>query len=318
MFHLRLNNGSTYRLLVYMALIAIGSIGTVHAETRTGKPPMGPPTGWSFFTRGGYLHQFEADIDDGGSFSVNRFTIQAGPNYTTKKSTGISLAMGYGFDGYDFSGSSGFSGRRPWDDIHSIRLSVPVRWKMSQKWSGFISPTVRSTGEKEADFNNSITGGGFAGFSYRFSDRLTIGPGIGVMTQLEDSTQFIPVLVIDWKITDTLSLGTGRGIGATVGPGLTLGWKPSSTWSFSFGGRYESLRFRLDENGDVPNGIGVDRAFPVYAGVEYSFTQKIRMSIIGGMDFGGELGLEDDDGRSITEVDHDSVGFVGFAFSARF
>lgn len=164
MFSLRLNNGSMYRLLVYMVLILIGPVGVVHAETQTGKPLMGPPTGWSFFTRGGYLHQFEADIDDGGSFSVNRFTIQVGPNYTTKKSTGIGLAMGYGFDGYDFSGSSGFGGRKPWDDIHTIKLSIPVRWKMKQKWSGFISPTVRSTGEKEADLKIALPAGGSPGF----------------------------------------------------------------------------------------------------------------------------------------------------------
>lgn len=299
-------------------MMLFASIDVVNGEARANKSPMRPASGWSLFARGGYLHQLEADIDDGGSFRVNRFSIQTGPAFRTEKSTGISLSVGYGFDGYEFSSTSGFGGRRPWDDIHSIRLSIPVSWKMSQKWSGFISPIVRSTGGKEANFSDTITGGGFAGFSYRFSDRLTLGPGIGIMTKLEDSTQFIPVLVINWKITDTLNLNTGRGIGATLGPGLSLDWRPSRTWIFSFGGRYESLRFRLDENGDVPNGIGVDRAFPLFAGVGYSFTPLIRMSLISGVDVGGELGLEDENGQSLTEVDHDPVGFVGFAFSARF
>jgi len=312
------NYSGIYRLIVCLLIMLVVQVDVVTGETRASNAGMWSKTGWSVFTRGGYVHQLDADIDDGGSFSVNRFFIQAGPTYTTENATSISLAVGYSFDGYNFSGKSGFGGRKPWEDINSLRLSIPVRWKMSQKWTGFISPTVRSTGEKGADFNEAITGGGFAGFSYFFSDRLSIGPGIGVLTQLEDSTRVIPILVINWKITDTLSLNTGRGIGATLGPGLTLDWRPSRTWSFSLGGRYESLRFRLDEGGVVPNGIGDDRAFPIFAGVGYSFTPMIRISFIGGVEVGGELRLEDEDGRSIIEENHDPAGFVGFAFNARF
>ena len=312
-----LNNGSAYRTAVCLLLL-MAPMGAVYGETRENKSFMGPKSGWSLFTRSGYLHQLKADIDDGGSFSVNRFSIQAGPAYTTENFTGIRLAAGYVFNEYDFSGTSGFGGRMPWDDVHTMGLSVPIRWEMSQKWTGFISPSVRSSGEKGADFSDTLTGGGFAGFSYRFSDRLTIGPGFGVMTRLEESTRFIPLLLFNWKLSNTLSLGTGRGDGEGAGPGLALEWRPSRPWSFSFGGRYKSQRFRLDENGDVPNGIGVDRAVSVLAGVEYHFSPAMRISFSGGVNVNGELGLEDADGRSVTEVDHDPGGFVGFAFSARF
>ena len=291
----------------------------VAEETRPGQAGMWPKIGWSVFTSGGYVHQFNTDIDnDGGSFSVNRLFVQGGPTYTTGKGTSISLAVGYGFDGYDFSGDKGFGGSKPWEDIHSLRFSIPLRWEISENWRGFISPTLRYTGENGADFNDAMNGGGFAGFSYRFSDRLSVGPGVGVLTQLEDSTRVIPVLVINWKITDTLSLNTGRGVGATLGPGLTLDWQPPGSWSFSLGGRYESLRFRLDEDGEVSNGIGDDRAFPIFAAVAYSYTPLVRLSVLGGVETGGELRLEDENGRLITKENHDPAGFVGIAFSARF
>jgi len=274
--------------------------------------------GWSVFTRGGYVHQMDTDIDNGGSFSVNRFFVQGGPTYVSDKGTSISLAVGYGFDGYNFSGNTGFGGRKPWEDIHSLRFSIPLRWKINEQWTGFVSPTIRFTGEKEADFDNALTGGGFAGFSYRYGDRLTIGPGIGVLTQLEDSTRVIPILIINWKITDTLSLNTGRGIGATLGPGLTFDWRPSRTWSFSIGGRYERLRFRLDEEGAVPNGVGDDRSFPIFGGITYSFTPMIRIGVLGGVEVGGELRLEDENGNTIINENHDPTGFLGITFSARF
>jgi hypothetical protein len=287
-------------------------------RTRENSVRPGPKIGWSAFARGGFVHQFETDIDNGGSFSVNRLFIQGGPTYTTERGTSVSLAVGYGLDDYDFSGDAGFGGMRPWEDIHTLRFSIPLRWRVSEKWTGFGAPTVRFTGESGADLSDGLTGGAFAGFSYRYSDRLSIGPGIGVLTQLEDSTSVIPIIVINWKITETLSLNTGRGTGATLGPGLTLDWKPSHTWAFSFGGRYERLRFRLADDGTVPNGIGDDRSFPIFGGIEYSFTPMIRISAVGGVEVGGELRLEDEGGNTIIEEDHDPAGFLGVAFSARF
>jgi hypothetical protein len=301
-------------LLLLIADPAVAATG----KTRDWNAGLTSKIGWSLFTRGGYVHQLDTDIDNGGSFSVNRFFIQGGPTYAFEEVTSISLAVGYGFDGYDFSGDTGLGGRKPWEDIHSLRFSIPLRWKIDEQWTGFVSPTLRFTGEKGADFGDSATGGGFVGFSYRFSDRLTIGPGVGVLTQLEDSTRVIPILIINWKITEALSLNTGRGIGATLGPGLTLNWRPTGTWSFFVGGRYERLRFRLDESGTVSNGIGDDRSFPLFGGVEYSFTPLVRVSILGGVEVGGELRLEDENGRTIIKENHDPAGILGIAFSARF
>jgi hypothetical protein len=287
-------------------------------ETRDRTAGLASKIGWSVFLRGGYVHQLDTDIDNGGSFSVNRFFIQGGPTYASDEATSISLAVGYGSDGYDFSGDTGFGGRNPWEDIYSLRFSIPLRWKIDERWTGFVSPALRFTGEANADFGDAATGGGFAGFSYRFSDRLTIGPGVGVLTQLEDSTRVIPILIINWKITETLSLNTGRGIGATLGPGLTLDWRPSGKWSFFIGGRYERLRFRLDEDGTVSNGIGDDRSFPLFCGIEYSFTPLFRISVLGGAEVGGELRLEDENGDTIIKENHDPAGILGIAFRARF
>ncbi|MFH1943007.1 MAG: TonB-dependent receptor [bacterium] len=304
-------------ILAVLFLIAAPTVAAA-GENRKRNAGLASKIGWSVFTRGGYVHQMDTDIDNGGSFSVNRFFVQGGPTHVSDAGTSISLAIGYGFDGYDFSGNSGFGGRKPWEDIHSLRFSIPLRWKINEQWTGFVSPALRFTGEKGADFGDSLNGGGFAAFSYRFSDRLSIGPGVGVLTQLEDSTRVIPILVINWKITDDLSLNTGRGTGATLGPGLTLDWRLSRAWLFSLGGRYERLRFRLDETGTVSNGIGEDRSFPIFGGIGYSFTPLVRISVLGGVEVGGELRLEDEKGHTIIKENHDPAGFLGVAFSARF
>ncbi|HKJ15671.1 MAG TPA: hypothetical protein VJ988_12535 [Desulfobulbales bacterium] len=282
-------------------------------------PRKKPDTKWSTFIRGGYVYQFDTDLDNSnGSFTADRFFVQPGIRYAPDHTRSFSLAFGYGYDGYDFTGENSFGALQPWDDIHTFRLSTPIRFTKGQNWSFFIVPTLRVTGESGADLNDSLTGGGFAGFAYRLSERLTIGPGIGIISQIEDDASIFPVLIINWKITDTLSLETGRGLGATLGPGISLNWRMTNQWHLALGGRYEKLRFRLDDKAEAPDGIGQDKSFPVFGGITYNFNSSARVSLIGGFETAGELQLEDRNGNVLEQQDYESAKFLGFSFYSRF
>ncbi|MCG6931115.1 MAG: hypothetical protein LJE64_11220 [Desulfofustis sp.] len=277
-----------------------------------------PQAGWSSFSRGGAVHQFDSDLEQGGSFGATRFNIEAGQGYSWNRRNSVSLSVSYSYDGYSFGpGERGMAASNPWDDVHSISLALPARWGFGDDWSTIVIPSIRSSGESGSDFEDTITGGMLAGVNYRFSDRLTIGPGIGVISQLEDSATVFPVLIIDWRITDRLSLETGRGLAATVGPGLTLKYAANERWSMLVGGRYEKLRFRLADSGSDPGGVGEDASFPLFASITYSFSPLTSVSMVGGAELGGELKQEDNKGRSIAEESYDSAGFLGFTFSVR-
>jgi hypothetical protein len=289
------------------------------AGARPGYDAISQEPGWSFPLRGAYTHQFDTDIDNnGGKFSVDRFFIQGGATYATRNRLSFTLSLGYDFNGYDFSGEMGFAGLRPWKDIHSLRIGTPISWGLDENWTLLVIPSLRFTAESGADLGDGVQGGGFVGASYRVSDRLTIGPGIGVITQIEDNASVFPVLLINWRITDSLSLETGRGLGATLGPGLFLKWEATDKWHLSLGGRYEKLRFRLDKDGVAPDGVGEDRSFPILAGVTYRFTRQIQASLIGGVELGGKLKLDDENGNEISEEGYDAAGFAGVTFRFRF
>jgi hypothetical protein len=301
-----------------MLLLWIPSLSEA-AQEHPQRAPMGPKPGWSFPIQGAFTHQFETDIDNnGGSFSVDRAFVQGGITYTTKNRQSFSLRLSYGFDGYDFEGNQGFAGLRPWKNINTYQLSTPVLWGWDEKWSLFAMPSLRFSGESGVNLGDGIHGGFFAGASYRFSDRLTIGPGIGIVTQIEDSATVFPILIINWKITDTLSLGTGSGAGATLGPGLFLNWKASRHWRFAFGGRFEKLRFRLNDSGVAPRGVGEDRSFPLIAGVTHDFTPQFQASFMAGVEVGGKLELADTNGNRIIRQDYDPAPFAGLMFRLRF
>ncbi len=291
----------------------------IFAQNKNAQPPYaGASDGWTPFIRGGAVYQFDTDLDEGGSYDAARYTIQLGSGYMWDRQDAVSLAIGYSYDGYDFSGNNGLGPTQPWENIHTVSLGVSMRKGIDNNWTAFVIPSIRSTGESSAEFEDSLTGGVLGGVSYRFSDRLTIGPGIGVFSQLEDSATVIPILIIDWKLTDTWSLSTGRGLGATLGPGLTLNYQPNKVWSFGIGGRYEKLRFRLDSDGSVENGVGEDSSFPVFLSGTYRFDQKANLSLVSGVELGGELKLEDADGETLAEESYDTGIFVGFTFNKRF
>lgn len=298
-------------------LFAELSFGQEHLRKNISKEK--PDTKWSIFIRGGYVYQFDTDIDNSnGSFTTDRFFVQPGIMYSPDYKRSYSVAFGYGYNGYNFSGEKGFSSLHPWSDIHTFRLSAPIRFTKGQNWSFFIAPTIRITGESGADLKDSLSGGVFAGFAYRINERLTLGPGVGLISQIEDDASIFPVLIINWKITDVLSLETGRGVGATLGPGISIKWQMSEQWNLTLGGRYEKLRFRLDDSAETPNGIGQDESFPIFGGITYNINSSASLSLIGGFETSGELQLEDKDGNVLEEQDYESAAFGGFSFYYRF
>ncbi len=311
---------SVMRACCVAILVLLGSQHSAGAK-QEGELPIEKPSRfkpWSVYVRGGGVHQFKTDIDDGGDFKVNRFFVQPGVRYSIDRANSVSFTVGYGYNDYDFSGGDGFAGLRPWGVINTLRFGIPVLWSPDDKWSVFGLPTFRFNAENGADYGDAFSSGAILGVSYKFSNRLTIGPGIGVIDQIEDDVSIIPILVIDWKLTDQLSLKTGRGLAATQGPGLLLEWRPTSAWTVGFDVRYEKFRFRLDDTGVAPRGVGQDRSIPIALSAGYSFGRKFSLALTGGIEFAGRLRLEDEGGNKIQSSDFDNAPFLGITFQSIF
>jgi len=295
-------------------------VAPAHGQARRGEggPPPGEGPGWSTFVEGAFLHQLASDLDNDGRYDADRAAVRAGVTWMPDYRRSISLSFGYGFAGFDFEGNGGLSGLNPWEDVHSFGVGGFIRWGLDSRWTLFLAPTVRWTAERGAAWGDAITGGGFAGFAYRFGDRLTLGPGVGVLSELEDSASVFPVLLVNWRITHRLGLETGGGLGATQGPGLTLNYDLSPAWRLFVGGRYDKLRFRLDDHGPAPAGVGSNRSVPLYGGVTVNLNPRTRLTLMAGVDVGGELLLDDENGRRLSADEYATTAVLGLAFRFSF
>jgi hypothetical protein len=280
--------------------------------------PTGAHGTWRWTGQAGMLFQPESSLDTGGDMQVSRYFLEGGGATVTAGGWRLGVSLGYGEDDYEFSGNAGFGGLNPWGRVRDLRISAPVQYRLNDSWTVYGIPSLRFNAERGASLDDGRTAGVLAGAAYRISERLTIGPGLGVFSELEDSTGVFPLLIIDWKISDRLSLETGRGFAASRGPGLQLRWAYSTNWEFAFGGRYEKTRFRLDDRGVAPGGVGEDTAVPLFAVAEYAFSPDTKLSIFGGTEVNGSLRLEDSSGRRVNASDQSSAPFFGASLQTSF
>lgn len=277
------------------------------------------PGPWVFKIDGGGAHQSNADLDDAeGAFEVDRWFVSAGLDYGWSRRDSIGVSVGVGNSDYDFDDGTDFGGSAPWEEIEDSRVSIVGRFGFGETGSMIIVPSLRQYAEDGASSSDSQTYGLLAAAFWRLSDTLTIGPGLGVFSRLEDSTRVFPILAIDWDISEHWNLSTGSGLAASQGPGLTLSYRLNPAWSFGLTGRYEEVEFRLDEDGPTPNGIGRDEALPLVISARLEPSPKISFAVFMGVELGGSLTLMDESGKEIAKSDYDPAALFGATFDFRF
>ena len=299
---------TTYKIILFFLLLS----GGVRAETNTAFKMQFPR--WGPSLRGGSVYNFETGMDGGGAFSVNRYFIEGGIGRIWSFDKMISASVGFGQDDYRFSDLAS----EPWNNIDNYRASIFVRWGIGENWMLLGGPSIRSYGETGVDLDDALTSAFFGGASYKFSDRLTLGPGLVIVEQLQGDVQAFPIIVVNWSITDRLSLGTGGGLAATGGPGLSLNYEISKHWKAGLTGRYEKKRFLLNDEGRSQNGVGEDESIPILGNISYFLYPGGSVGAIFGYNFAGKLNADDPDGNLLYETKYDPSLTVGIVASFRF
>ncbi|MHC4414263.1 MAG: outer membrane beta-barrel protein [Planctomycetota bacterium] len=266
---------------------------------------------------GGYEQAFDTDIDEGGEVEVSRARFGLGAQTDLDANLKLSLSLNYELAQYDFSGTTSF-GAEPWEDIHTLGFGAQLRWSMTNDWTIFGGPIIQFSRESDADWDDALTGGAVFGASHVLREGLVIGGGLGVVSQIEDDVLVFPVLILDWQLSESLRLTTQSRSGAGWAAGLELAYDLGGGWEAGIGARYEYRRFRLDDDGPAPDGVGEDKSLPIWGRVSHRFSENFSVDIYGGVRAAGELDLEDKSGDGVTDSDYDAAPFGGVSVRIRF
>jgi hypothetical protein len=208
-------------------------------------------------------------------------------------------------------------GADAWDGV--TELDFGFNWRRSIGKSGmlFIAPNLRLARGDGADWSETGQLGLIASYGFRASSTLTFGFGFGIFSGLEETSGF-PVFLINWQISDAWRLGNSFTAGPSGPAGLEIAYTPAPGWEVGFGGGWRSDRFRLDEDGPNPNGIGEVQALPIYLRVSWEVNESVSMGLYGGIYLNGEVTTEADGGSELATDDLDSAPFFGITANSRF
>jgi hypothetical protein len=256
----------------------------------------------------GVSEQFNADIDDGGSFSITRVKTGVSVPVRLNEDFKLSTSVRYEFDSYNFDDIDA------WENINTLSAASILSWRMNDNWTTYGGGFVKMSAESGADLSDGTTGGGLLGFNYKVDDTLTLGAGLAVVGQIEDDASVLPLITAKWKFADNWRLDVGLSDVATTGYGAKLNWIFDQEFEFGLGAQFHKSRFRIKSNDEVAQ----EQSATLYVDATWHASPKIDFNGFIGIAAGGKLKVDDSSGNELTDTDYDPAPIIGVRALVRF
>jgi len=304
------------------AILGLAASSFVRAQED--EPPGADLPSLEVAVRAGDRYIFEGELDDEAApatgdaeVAVNRASLAlVFSSQLTERLSG-DLTLAGELSHYDFSNASDFlpgtGDEEPFEQTESLIATVTGAWELTDTWAIFAMGRVDSSREEDADFGDSISGGGGGGFIWKFSNELTFRLAAGVFSSLEeDEPIVVPLIGVDWKVDDRLSL-------RTEGLGLRITRRMTDDLDLFIVGAYEIRQFRLnDEHGPLSEGAVRDDSLPVAAGLDWRPIPQLSLRLEGGAIVYQEYEVFEDDGDDVNEINTDPSPFLAIRVTWRF
>jgi hypothetical protein len=263
------------------------------------------------------VYQFDSDLDSGGDVGYAGVFTSIRGNWALDAHSSLGVGLRFDYEDWRFNGVSPLGGIQPWDQLYRAGISIPYSYTTDGGWRWTFSPTVEYSGESGASLSDSLEYGALVSAARRFHTGLTLGLGVGVYDRIEETRAF-PFLIVDWRITDRLRLTNPLSTGPAGPAGLEVSYTLGSGWEAGIAAAYRSFRFRLDENGAIPNGIGENQNVPLVARIGRKISDTLSFNFFVGATLAGNLRAEDQNGNRLYDVDRDPAALIGLSLAARF
>lgn len=258
----------------------------------------------------GYSYQGEADIDGGGDLTVNRFDAFVLGRTALLDELRWTNGLYFGLSDYDFGG--GTSSNEPWGTILTLRLVSTLSYKLDERWGVSVGGVFIASPESGADWGDSISGGGVFTVDFRPAKKFFISLGAAVITEIEDDVTVAPAINMIWVPYHdwTVRVGAVPASGGSAA-GAEVAYQIIEPLDLGLGLLYNQRRFRLDDSGIAPDGVGEDNNLPLRLRLGWTITPNIAAHVFGGVALGGEVQLDDRNGNRIAKSDYDPAPYVG-------
>lgn len=275
----------------------------------------GPPPLSSVSVAG--IARLNADLDGGGDFSANGVVVKGSFGRAFGQQFTAALSLSYSYEDWNFGTPNAFGKAAPWTTLNVPTIGANFNYRYSDQLALFVSPQVGWNYESGASTDNSMSYGAAFGAIYNYSPTLTLGVGAAAFRQV-NRTNIFPFVIVNWQITDKLTLSNPLEAGPTGGPGVELSYAFNDQWEAGVGVAFRDIRFRLKDDGPQPNGIGEDKGIPLFAHVEYTPAKGLKLDFYAGAILDGRLKVLDSNGSTVTSSDYGTQPVLGVRASYAF
>jgi hypothetical protein len=259
-------------------------------------------------------HTFKSRLRGGpGEVGVTRSGGEAALSVRLDDRWRFGLNAGTEHSWYNFRGAPNLipGTTRPVHAMHRYDISPTVSYRIDEQWSVAGGGLLELAHQGGASVGDSFTGGGLAAVRYAFSKDLALSGGLLVKSRLEDDAFIVPILGIEWQITEQVRFET-RGLGGIVRASL------NEQWTVRLDGGYETREYRLDRGGFLPSGVFRDRRVPVGVGVEWTPTSQVTLGLRAGLIVWQEYLVDNRQGVRVSSDKTRPAAFLGLSGSIRF
>ncbi len=299
---------SDWTLWMRRALVAVPIVGCAGAAAQS------PATGSFSLTP---VYQTDSALDSGGNVGYTAVYTTLGESWTLDARSTLRLGLNLDYEDWHFSDIPAFGGLQPWGDLYRFGISLPYSYTSEGGWRWTLSPTVEYSAESGAELSDALEYGASLSAARRWSDNLTLGLGVGVYERIEQ-TRVFPFLIVDWRMTERLRVTNPLSAGPAGPAGLELSYALDSGWELGIAAAYRSFRFRLDDRGTVPGGIGENDYIPLVARIGRRFSEALRLDFYAGASLDGRLRVEDANGIERYDQNRDPAAILGLSLIGRF
>lgn len=263
------------------------------------------------------IYQGATDFDSGGGrVSMRGAVARLGTSFDLGGGTRAGVTVSYDYFDFNFDKPAAFGGAAPWDKLLRTGIAIPLMFRVGDGWLVGATPSADWFRENGASGDALAWGATFSAVRV-YADGNRLGLGLGAFNKIEDHT-VIPFLIVDWRLGENWRLVNPLPNGPTGGAGLELDYEFNSRWSLGVGAAVREYRFRLSENGPVRNGIGEERAVPVFLRGTYKMHPQLAMHAYVGVNTGGRLRVEDPSGNLLREDNLASAPIFALSLIGRF
>ena len=122
-------------------------------------PARAGETGWRPFISVTPTYEGDADLDQGGDFSVWRAIVSGGVARDLGGGNSVGVTLNYSYSDYSFSNPTAFGGVAPWNIVQRYGVAVPLSFDLRDGWSVGFVPSVDWFRENGADTGESLAWG---------------------------------------------------------------------------------------------------------------------------------------------------------------